>query len=128
MIIKLHLVVAEVEPNVWNCACPLEPIISRAAPVHRDEIKEPRCKARVTKTKEVAASDIRFDIPLAEACYDDRHKYCDGVAPGSARVIRCLQDRFASWPFSTFVPIQPHLHPPQQQRLGCLTNPCSLWK
>ena len=65
--------------------------------LHRDEIKDPSCRARVTKTQEVAASDIRFDIPLAEACYEDRQKYCSGVAPGSARVIRCLQDRYAAW-------------------------------
>lgn len=58
----------------------------------RDEIANPQCKARVTKTKELAASDIRFDIPLAEACYEDRRQFCAGIAPGSARVIRCLQD------------------------------------
>jgi len=60
----------------------------------RDEIENPSCKARVTKVKELAASDIRFDIPLAEACYDDRRQFCSGVPPGSARVIRCLQDRY----------------------------------
>lgn len=59
----------------------------------RDEIKDPSCQARVTRTQEVAASDIRFDIPLAEACHQDRQLYCSGVAAGSARVIRCLQDR-----------------------------------
>lgn len=59
---------------------------------YREEIENPSCKARVTKVKELAASDIRFDIPLAEACYDDRRQFCSGVPPGSARVIRCLQD------------------------------------
>lgn len=63
--------------------------------VCRDEIKDPSCQARVTRTQEVAASDIRFDIPLAEACHQDRQLFCSGVAAGSARVIRCLQDRFA---------------------------------
>ena len=59
----------------------------------RDEISDPACKSRVTKVKEVAASDIRFDIPLAEACYTDRQTFCANVQPGSARVIRCLQNR-----------------------------------
>lgn len=59
----------------------------------RDEISDPACKSRVTKVKEVAASDIRFDIPLAEACYSDRQTFCANVQPGSARVIRCLQNR-----------------------------------
>ena len=47
----------------------------------------------MTKVKEIAASDIRFDIPLAEACYYDRQEFCANVQPGSARVIRCLQGR-----------------------------------
>jgi len=68
-------------PNTMRCGC-------------RDEIENPSCKARVTKVKELAVSDIRFDIPLAEACYDDRRQFCSGVPPGSARVIRCLQDRY----------------------------------
>lgn len=47
------------------------------------------------KIMEYAASDIRFDVPLADACYEDRQDFCSGVPPGSARVIRCLQDRSA---------------------------------
>lgn len=42
---------------------------------------------------EYASSDIRFDVPLAEACFEDRQEFCGNVPPGSARVIRCLQDR-----------------------------------
>ena len=42
---------------------------------------------------EYASSDIRFDVPLADACFEDRQTFCQNVAPGSARVIRCLQDR-----------------------------------
>ena len=42
---------------------------------------------------EYASSDIRFDVPLAEACFEDRQEFCANVPPGSARVIRCLQDR-----------------------------------
>ena len=44
---------------------------------------------------EFASSDIRFDVPLAEACSEDRQEFCANVPPGSARVIRCLQDRCA---------------------------------
>jgi len=59
----------------------------------RDEILNPGCKSRVLKIMEYASSDIRFDVPLAEACFDDRQDFCSGVPPGSARVIRCLQDK-----------------------------------
>ena len=71
--------------------------------VCRDEIEDPACKARVTKTKELAASDIRFDIPLAEACAEDRRQFCSGVPRGSARVIRCLQDKYGSATSAAFV-------------------------
>lgn len=63
--------------------------------MRREEISDPGCKARVLKVMEYAASDIRFDVPLAEACYEDRQDFCASVPPGSARVIRCLQDRCA---------------------------------
>ena len=55
----------------------------------------PACQARVVKTMEYASSDIRFDVSLAEACYEDRLAFCSTVEPGSARVIRCLQSRCA---------------------------------
>ena len=74
----------------------------------RDEIENPSCKARVTKVKELAASDIRFDIPLAEACYDDRRQFCSGVPPGSARVIRCLQDRYDRSVICSYALCMPH--------------------
>ncbi len=61
----------------------------------RDEIQVPACAARVQKIMEYASSDIRFDVPLAEACFEDRQEFCGSVPPGSARVIRCLQDRCA---------------------------------
>ena len=61
----------------------------------REEIQSPACAARVQKIMEYASSDIRFDVPLAEACFEDRQEFCSSVPPGSARVIRCLQDRRA---------------------------------
>ena len=54
---------------------------------------------------EYASSDIRFDVPLAEACFDDRQDFCSGVPPGSARVIRCLQDKCARSLFPFAVPV-----------------------
>lgn len=60
---------------------------------YRDELLDPQCKQQVHKLTQRASEDIRFDEPLADACYEDRAKFCDGVQPGSARVIRCLQDR-----------------------------------
>nr|QOL01068.1 putative extracellular protein CSOL_002 [Pseudococcomyxa simplex] len=60
---------------------------------YREEIQSPACSARVQKIMEYASSDIRFDVPLAEACFEDRQEFCANVPPGSARVIRCLQDR-----------------------------------
>mmetsp|Transcript_34914 Transcript_34914/g.77608 ORF Transcript_34914/g.77608 Transcript_34914/m.77608 type:complete len:994 (-) Transcript_34914:752-3733(-) len=54
------------------------------------ELKSQECKRQVKKYVVLASQDIRFDVPLAEACYEDRQKYCAAVPPGSARVIRCL--------------------------------------
>ncbi|WIA10933.1 hypothetical protein OEZ85_011098 [Tetradesmus obliquus] len=59
----------------------------------RDEIKSDACKSQVHKYVELAAQDIRFDVPLADACYNDRMTLCAAVPPGSARVIRCLQSQ-----------------------------------
>lgn len=55
-----------------------------------EELTNPTCKQQVRKYQELAAEDIRFDVPLADACYQDRQSYCSNVPPGSARVIRCL--------------------------------------
>lgn len=54
------------------------------------EIKNEACKAQVLKYQQFAAEDVRFDVPLADACYEDRQKLCSNIPPGSARVIRCL--------------------------------------
>ena len=67
--------------------------IKRRSAAGRDEIRNPGCKSRVLKIMEYASSDIRFDVPLAEACFEDRQDFCQSVPPGSARVIRCLQGR-----------------------------------
>eukprot|EP00951_Prasinocladus_malaysianus_P013425 scaffold101517_cov39-Prasinocladus_malaysianus.AAC.1 len=59
---------------------------------YRDEILRPDCKARVENLIALAAEDIRFNVPLADACYEDRQSLCAHILPGSAGVIRCLQD------------------------------------
>ena len=58
----------------------------------QDELNAPGCKSIVKTVTERAAGDIRMDRPLADACYEDRKTLCSGVSPGSARVLRCLQD------------------------------------
>mmetsp|Transcript_4821 Transcript_4821/g.5620 ORF Transcript_4821/g.5620 Transcript_4821/m.5620 type:complete len:974 (+) Transcript_4821:66-2987(+) len=60
---------------------------------YKDELAVPSCQAAVHKLTERAAEDIRMDRPLADACFEDRMKLCPGVEPGSARVIRCLQEQ-----------------------------------
>lgn len=58
----------------------------------RDELRA-SCKAQVNKMMKRSSQDIRFDTSLAEACQADRQKLCSGIQPGSARVIRCLEDQ-----------------------------------
>lgn len=45
------------------------------------EIKSGECKGQVKKYVQLASQDIRFDVPLAEACYEDRQKFCANVPP-----------------------------------------------
>lgn len=59
---------------------------------YKEELSNDQCKASVHKLTERAAQDIRMDRPLADACYEDRKRLCEAVSPGSARVLRCLQD------------------------------------
>ena len=47
----------------------------------REELQTPKCKAQVKKLTERASQDIRFDEPLADACYEDRARLCVGVQP-----------------------------------------------
>lgn len=56
-------------------------------------ISNTTCKTLVHDYQKLAAEDIRFDVPLAEACYEDRVKFCGSIKPGSARVIRCLSNQ-----------------------------------
>eukprot|EP00898_Chlorokybus_atmophyticus_P007954 jgi/Chlat1/815/Chrsp104S01269 len=60
---------------------------------YKAELITPECKEQVHKLTERAAQDVRFDEPLADACYKDRTSLCGDIPPGNARVIRCLQDQ-----------------------------------
>jgi Golgi apparatus protein 1 len=55
-----------------------------------DEVKSDKCRDQIHKYQTLAAEDLRFDSPLADACSEDRKRYCESVPYGSARVIRCL--------------------------------------
>ncbi|GBF94315.1 hypothetical protein Rsub_06937 [Raphidocelis subcapitata] len=58
----------------------------------RDELASQECQLKIHRQLSRASRDIRFDELLADACQEDRKKHCAEVQPGSARVIRCLQD------------------------------------
>ena len=58
----------------------------------RDDLRGDECKAAVHKMIVRQATDYRLDEPLAASCYQDHKNFCASHAPGSARVIRCLQD------------------------------------
>lgn len=64
--------------------------VTRCLQDYINEISSSACRALVRKYKELASEDIRFDVTLAEACFEDRQRLCANVPPGSARVIRCL--------------------------------------
>jgi Golgi apparatus protein 1 len=48
-----------------------------------DDIEDVECKAMVRTYQQLAAEDIRFDVPLAEACAEDRQRFCSTVPPVS---------------------------------------------
>ena len=48
---------------------------------YRDELATPECRAQVHVLTKRASQDIRFDEPLADACFEDRTRLCDGVQP-----------------------------------------------
>ncbi|KAI8475756.1 MAG: hypothetical protein J3K34DRAFT_453290 [Monoraphidium minutum] len=58
----------------------------------KEELKSDECREKVHRAMVREARDIRFDDVLADACQEDRKTYCNDVQPGSARVIRCLQE------------------------------------
>jgi Golgi apparatus protein 1 len=75
-----------------------DPIVTACLQDHRDELTSADCRAAVRAVIARASADARFDVgsedadPLADACAGDRARHCADVPPGSARVVRCLQD------------------------------------
>lgn len=61
---------------------------------YKDELKSDACRGHVTKYMELAAQDVRFDVPLADACAQDRAAHCANVPPVRGRRLAggsCLQ-------------------------------------
>jgi hypothetical protein len=44
-------------------------------------IPEGACKNMVYEYQQLASQDIRFDVPLADACHSDRQTLCANVPP-----------------------------------------------
>ena len=59
---------------------------------YRADLRGEECKSAVHRMIQRQASDYRMDEAMATACYQDRKQHCSDHTPGSARVIRCLQD------------------------------------
>ena len=45
---------------------------------------------------ELAAGDMRFDVPLNNACLEERKTLCADAQPGHGRIVRCLQTKCAA--------------------------------
>lgn len=52
-----------------------------------EEISNPQCRDMVQRYKQLAAEDIRFDVPLADACASDRKSLCANIPP--VRIAAC---------------------------------------
>ena len=46
-----------------------------------EELASQQCRDEVHKVTKRASEDIRFDDSLADACYDDRARFCEGIQP-----------------------------------------------
>jgi hypothetical protein len=60
-------------------------------------INDGACKTMVHEYQKLAAQDIRFDVPLAEACRQDRTTYCGKVPPVSNLTTAWHAGNFAGW-------------------------------
>jgi len=65
----------------------------------------------VKQYQNLAAQDIRFDAPLADACYDDRAKLCANVAPVSALLATGDRRRWPQVAASAMLPLPTAGHP-----------------
>lgn len=64
----------------------------------KDELQQPQCKEEVHTLGKRASQDIRFDEPLADACYEDRARLCEGVQPVSRFLLLSRSARYSLTP------------------------------
>ena len=72
---------------MWGCWLP-----PHSAPLDPGSHQLPFCPSappQVRKYQQLAGEDIRFDVPLADACYEDRLKVCGSVPPVSGWGLPC---------------------------------------
>lgn len=75
---KLRLCLAKRQPSCQlssSLCCCLQDNLAQGL------IPEGACKNMVYEYQQLAAQDIRFDVPLADACHTDRQKLCGNVPP-----------------------------------------------
>jgi golgi apparatus protein 1 len=58
---------------------------------YKEELTEKKCQKAVRRMMTRAGRDIRFDEALANACTEDRKKFCDSVQPVRAVVLSAPQ-------------------------------------
>jgi Golgi apparatus protein 1 len=54
-------------------------------------LPEGECKGMVFEYQKLAAQDVRFDVPLADACMNDRVKFCGKIQPVGGGGVAWLQ-------------------------------------
>ena len=72
---------------------------------YREELTSSTCKQQVHKLTQRASQDIRMDEPLADACYEDRARLCQGVQP--VRVL--FPDSYSAVSACQPCPLRPHV-------------------
>jgi hypothetical protein len=60
---------------LWSCLQPVQDS------TFLQYLPDGSCKSMIYEYQKLAAQDVRFDVPLADACMDDRMKYCGNVQP-----------------------------------------------
>ena len=48
---------------------------------YREELMDPECRAQVHRLTQRASQDIRMDVPLSEACFEDCSRLCGSIQP-----------------------------------------------
>mmetsp|Transcript_33669 Transcript_33669/g.73502 ORF Transcript_33669/g.73502 Transcript_33669/m.73502 type:complete len:1091 (-) Transcript_33669:561-3833(-) len=55
------------------------------------QVQSEPCKRHLTRRISMAAGDIRYDMPMAVACYKEIRSVCRDVKPGGGRIQMCLE-------------------------------------